>query len=46
MTILVSYMPESRIETDAEALLGEIVAGRRQSKYLAYNGDKRPLANG
>jgi hypothetical protein len=23
MTLLVSYMPESRIETDAEALLGE-----------------------
>ncbi|WP_395759992.1 hypothetical protein [Candidatus Raskinella chloraquaticus] len=45
MTLLVSYMSESRIETDAEALLREIVAVGRQANYLAYNGDTRPLAN-
>ena len=46
MTLLVSYMPESRIETDAEALLRLIIAVKRQANYLADNGNKRWLPNG
>lgn len=45
MTLLVSYMSESRIEADADALLDEMVAVKRQANYLAYNCNKIPLAN-
>lgn len=46
MTLLVSHMPESRLEADAEALLRVIIAVRRQANYLADNGNKRWLPNG